>query len=238
MVQVDTRAELPTIPTPLENRILENFKLSFRFSQGNPQLQSKLMFAIANMYPHDEFIEQFPTPQVLDYHLKARALRLHLPVPHTDTDAGGNPITEVTMRGILTTEWWNQCNILTSVQRLDAEEGLDLSEDYASHEDLILSILKGITERDQNYMDTARPGRGKNDDPHESFLITYVVKKKDTGSPDFNTLFEEVREALFKVVDSSDTETAELRSDLDSFMWEWEQLHPGEKFLEETTVVV
>jgi hypothetical protein len=193
----------------LETRILKNFYLSFKFSQGNAELQQDLLIAINTRYNHGEFIKTFISLENLKDRLTPKISKLRLPKDHL-------PVGSVQEE--FKNQWRNQLKLLNKV--FEPEERHKPSDE---------GLLIDLVAEDASYMETGRPNSGKK----ESLVKTYIINQQTTGSEDFDNLFKKLREvAMESDIAESAYEISLLGSGLSVLKYHWEQAHPGQKFIE------
>lgn len=151
--------------SPLEARVMNNFYLTFMFSQANPGQQRRLMYVLTKYYDPEEFQKEFASTTQLNERLEPRVRQLHLPFLHSSTDEKGDKITKNEIGKEFQKQWEIQRYLLSSVvgdSRLQPEridESLFVSLQYTPHNDLLVRIANTMAIRDMDFIKKGRPNR-------------------------------------------------------------------------------
>lgn len=229
-------------PTPLEARILKNFYLSFKFSQGRVPIQINLMSAILHQYQKSEILDEFGSVSGLNKRLGSRVEKLSPPRSHTKVTEAGEKLTTTAKKNEIKKQWARHLFLLSLVtddfdsyfHKLDDQDNL-VTTYVAPDEERVLAITKEMLKRDIELIRGGRPERQEGEDPYESFVKTYAIDKESTGSVEFNAVFEQIGTEVSAALSSKDKEEA---SDINKLaFWsarlkkEWEEKHPGQSFV-------
>ncbi len=243
-----TRLENPPLEmvlSPIERRAFSNYYWSFHHSQGNPdQLQWQIGVFIARQYQPAEIgtLSEF-NDRMLPHVKKASIPTAHTRVYPDPVKQILAPLGKDRQREEFGEQWHYHRLIIqrtfggtvnisdcalprvpfheTEVffQFLQEKSGLDENE-------LLREILNTIVKKDRNYQETPRPNRKEGQDPHESFLREYAFGGNRTQTPELQKLYHRLRE----IIDRGDAPV-----EFELLVHEWEDKHPGEKFIPETT---
>jgi hypothetical protein len=220
----------------IETRILKNFYLSFKFSQGRTDIQEALLKAVSIRYNREELSASFG--KKLEFHhekLYSKVENLSLPKVHANS-IEGKQIMNDDVKDEFGKQWGYQVNMLNDILEIGEQNGNDLYTEELlkpSYHDLLIRMI----DRDIIYMNKTRPKRefGKSD-PHESYVKTYIIDQKPTGSDEFNELFQEIRSLAINTNALNKNHSFEKRNPLErpcqNLIIEWEKTHPGQKFIE------
>lgn len=221
--------------TPLENKLIHNFYLSYKFSQGRPDTQRGLMVAVSRMYPQEEVRREFLSTQSVNDRLRTRINNLRLPRDHTDIASSG--VSEE-----FSETWKKQLRILAAVQIGDFQDGSNYSDPeilktlQLTSGHLLADVVKRMAESDGRYFRKGRPGR-KDGKADESFVKTYIVDQTPTTSPELDQLFRQARGLVLRALSPDDRlkdvpEGKSLKDRIQELQRDWEAIHPGEQFYE------
>lgn len=214
--------------TPLEGRILQNYYLTFLFSQKGSHLQRLLLYGLNPYYDRNDLREAFSSAEILYKQLLPTVESLPLPSFHnTENAIRGNVVTKSQVSLEFKRVWREQAHVLGDVFDMTPFSPREAKETHQvlkkmAHEDLLIAIVEQMAERDRYYMQKGRPNREEfGMDPHESVIQAYIVSGKSTGSTDFDSLFREIR-LLTYTVDKESPLQAEIRQVRNI----WEKFHP------------
>jgi hypothetical protein len=154
---------------PITDRLLLDFYLSFRFSQGDPAVQERYFKALISEYRREN---SEPTTEDLES-VKAKLASLKPPREH----AAVYP----SRLGDFNNQWKEMQDAFTetSSNRLEDDELLRLGREMAAS--------------DIQYQQRKRPNRDRSADPHESFFRTYVLRGTSTRSVTYDSIMEQMR---------------------------------------------
>ena len=237
----------------LEQRVLKNFYLSYKFSQGLPDLQRNLLIAVTRLYGHDEFIEEFPSIKALDKKIRPKIEKLQVPKAHARQVEGGS-ITPELMKEDFVQQWSNQLRILERFLKGGSHTDSYIYDSYdkdttidtvmaKSQEDLILLIVGDMATRDIGYLKRGERLQRSygSQEAVNSFVKDYVLDQKPTGSKEFDQLFRNIRITIptlldsdYEIVDESNLTRKLAVQYLRQLKELWELKHPEEKFMAKT----
>lgn len=255
---------------PIERKILHDFYLSFRVSQGSPDIQNKTLLIAARSYPTFE-IEDVPKlnerllPLVskLDvpqrehekkvYDAKRPNLVVNLDFEQAQANPYGFRAQWEFYLALLQRVTYNESKpYLNRFESTNSRVAYELSQ--KTDTELTAETLSDICTTDIKYQSKDRPERMEGSDSNESFLRTYMVEKRRTGSDAFDVMYKDMWSLLKKLgVDfvkngeypsdklgllhekaltlGLDTQLAEkVVNDFASLTKMWEEKHPGQKF--------
>lgn len=199
--------------TPIDKKILKNFYLSFKFSQGSPDLQCRMLTAIARLYTQSELFNQFSSAQAINQELLPKVQNIQTPNWHTKKYPGGEDITSKEKKEEMLDEWFRQIDIFKLLyaqsqhsnkyrRKSDVLDGKAQSTFKETPEELILYIVNEMAGRDLRYLKIGRPRNNKPNQDTESFTKTYVLEQKPTGSQQFDQLFSQVRTTTLDIFEN------------------------------------
>lgn len=225
---IESSARVEQLRADPVKRIQGNFYLSFRYSQGQPILQSKLLAAVTRAYPQDDVRVAVQNRERLLYDVG----RFSIPIKHR------SDIAPERFRD----EWQNVWNRYQAHELEQIVNGCDVRYPVSQESQsetlegvaLLRAILVGVIDSDYRHISQGRPERGDGDDPFESFFREYVVFGRRTGSGDFDTLFRNIRtELLTTPMHELDAVVPgrSVRDILHTLELQWGILHPGRQFM-------
>lgn len=257
--------------SPLEASFFKNFFWSFHHSQGDPTLQTSIMVYLARQYRP----EDLGLVEELNGKLEPLVERLNIPQGHSDKffntrsgkyDLALDKKAALESQGGFRMSWKRYIKTFDEVFHGSPNPHDKFShgnqDNVGSHKSqltdrhLLAQVLWGIVLRDSNYQVMERPNRINGDDPHESFLRSYVFEDKNTQSPEYAKLYQELHSLLKRlgfseIVDGDPSlhkllergtklglnnadiirGISDLGSNLRTLIQRWEQVHPQQKFL-------
>lgn len=218
--------ELPAIG----RTIIQDFYNSFRFSQGDANLQESIYKALGDFYSSQLLQEERETVASILPALGQRALRLALPKAHLDkdktvtneqrknaADRGISPVAEAFRREWRSFSTWH-------LEMIDSSE----ASDFQLNPETVQKIAVGIANRDRIHQTKSRPGRAEDADPHLSYFRDYIVFGKPTGSEAFDTIFAQAH-GMITSPEENRVQYAALE-----LAYKWEAAHPGQSFFTPT----
>ncbi len=198
--------------TKEQKEIKDLFYLSFRFSQGSPDLQNDLLKWLGGKGYFDNIDVPFEPPNYI----------MQIAVPKKHTEVGGS--TNTTFE----THWYELCR------------AKKFKQSFSAHK-LLGEILDGMIDRDLHYQELERPNKPRskqvtpdsNNDPHTSFVRKHIVNSQTTGSDAYDDLHLNLNRLLIKYRTSSSADSKDVlftQKEFRSLTKEWEKNHPGYSF--------
>lgn len=190
-----------TLPRAVRT-VTQDFYLSYRFSQGAPDVQHLLFAALAGGYDprvRDDIQQNIPEIQ--------RRLASFNTIPANHMPVGGR--TRTYSYGEETRHF---IHILAT-----RNESVRHSE--------LASIANGILDRDIRFQDPVRLRGSNSADPHQSHFRDYILYGTPTGSESFDALFRDI-EAQFSNYAFPDS----VYEEFEILGHAWQKVHPGSKF--------
>lgn len=225
---IESSARVEQLRADPVKRIQGNFYLSFRYSQGLPILQSKLLAAVTRAYSEDDVRVAVLNRERLLYDVG----RFSLPIKHR-ADIAPERFRD---------EWQKVWNRYQAHELEQIVNGCDVRYPVSEESQpetlegvaLLRAILVGVIDSDYHHISKGRPGRGDGDDRFESFFREYVVFGRRTGSGDFDALFRNIRTELLTTpiqeIGAEDSDRS-VRDILHTLELQWGILHPGQQFM-------
>lgn len=198
--------------TLMDKRVLHDFYLSFRVSQGDPELQYLALIYAGKSYDtmeigdidemnnrvYGEVLKLSP----LKKEHKQEFLNKNNELERLDFDAGQNSKNGFRNQWDFFLAVLNRVHLqkdrpLDTVVSVNQMKVLELYE--TTENQLNAEILINIITRDTVYQNRERPLRMHGSDPHESLLRTYMVEGKRTGSESFDLMYKKMGEIFKKL---------------------------------------
>lgn len=248
--------------SPFEKRILHDFYLSFRISEGRVAFQSYVLVYAARSYPPQELKNTDQLNNKLSPHIE----RLKPPEMHTQTINVGTGTDKIvpltpdlaqTIQGGFKDQWEYNLKIFRQLAFNLKRPALNPPDDPETeiyyqtnwpNNVLLAEIINYMAKRDRNFQSKDRPMRTGGADPNESFLRSYMIEGKKTGSETYDRMFEEMKVVSNKLRLLEDKVSAQrfmdtaillginyqnasdLRTNIVDLITNWEKSHPGQKF--------
>lgn len=193
------------------------FRTSFRLSQGDPDVQEKLIKWLSL----DGHLDTVSVPTEMPAYIGG----IKLPKRHTTNIEDGAVSANLTGT-------WN-----------DLVEVKSTPVDPSRRTEIIESIVDEYVSSDMKYVEAGRPGRAakgpvrtdSEQDPHASWIRRYIILGEPTDVPGFDALHQELRPIIIKAIDNvdvKDTYDNLIRvRELQEIVTKWQMHHPGETFI-------
>lgn len=231
--------------TSLENDIRRDFYLSFKYSQGDPDLQDLLNIFVLKHCTQEQLQGIYDKRDKI----KGSIMSFMAPKEHTlrDNDERIKTLEEEWHRYL-----WALEEMLGSPDPLTPSPGSDEVKlslkmaHEANDEKLLRDIAIEEVKRDSLYVTYARPNRYKpGSDEHESFLKTYGFESHLTDSPIYDELFLKLKAFLISLKENEEIKPIQylvgqnheegllmsnLKFKLLGLEKEWQIKHPGQQF--------
>ena len=168
--------------TPLEANLLDNFYWSFHHSQGDPPTQR---FINQYLALHYQSVDRSLFEE-LRHSLFHKIVKMKFPRQHTkiiDFGEGGTFLSPERVRNEFESSWTTYIDML---ENPTTQNGAGL----------LVRITNNIIRRDIRFQAAEREMRLEGADPHESFVLTYAYKQTPTNSPEFDRMYQDVRQLL------------------------------------------
>ena len=202
----------------LAKRLNKDFYLSFKYSQGSVTVQH-LLFELISQYYHSTL-----PPEEFGWIAKNKAW---LEQEFIDSRVPGTHIVHNKSDGAIEHEWEIRANWFTS-------EWYGIADREFDRDETLRGLLGYMIARDRHYQDEER--KYQSSDPHESYLQTYALQAKPTGSAAYDVIYKDLAELIGSVssVDpvTGDASVVLLSTKLQDLVPAWQTNHPGEVFTE------
>lgn len=198
----------------MDKQILRDFYLSFRVSQGNPDTQLLLLMYAAKSYP----LELIQDIDGMNNRVYPHVLRLNIPQKEHkkkvyNPDTGNTTVIDFnqaqTSKEGFQRQWEANLVILERVTYDETKPYLGRLASFNQRKayelnqltevELLTQILSNTFFRDILFVNSGREERMLGNDRHESFLKTYMIDGKKTGSTTFDKLYNDMAELLKKL---------------------------------------
>jgi len=194
--------------------LMGDFRGSFKYSQGNEDLQNILFSLLRDHYAQSGMLGQAPVAiPVVAQHIE----RFVLPPRHKTTSADGASQEFIRTYGefgrCLLDPWYR---LTYSGSKIHGSMPLPID-----HGRRVRMMPEKTAQRDKVYLADGRPQARLGHDPYESYFRTYILGGAATHSDAYNTIFTEAREAFA---------TQEPSSVFNRVKSLWEKRHPGDNF--------
>jgi hypothetical protein len=208
----------PEFDSPaLERRLIKDFYLSFKFSQGNALAQRTMYLALKRHYESSFSTAEKAWLRDSSFELMDNLAMLQAPRSHTRSNHAFD------YQPGLSDQFEVQADDFLKVLRVVPAPDL-----YDPATDLVIADFCGATiGRDLYYQGKER--FHNTDDPHSSYLRNYALFSTPTSSDAFDAIFAEVSQAF---ADSSLPPASTAK--LPELAERWEANHPDEHFFPPT----
>ena len=172
------------------------FLMSFRFSQGLPELQKTIFKYIHSKYPHYKIREQDEGDIITLTANLANKYIHHGKARHTKEQGydDGVPNTPINIGEIK-----HEINIVMGLL-------FEIFNGDSINEDTTQEIAEMSIKRDYQYLHgkLGRPGRSHNDTANKfmSFVCEYCINHKSTGSEEYDTMWRDIYDTLMTKIKS------------------------------------
>jgi hypothetical protein len=186
--------------------VSRDFLNTFKYSQGDPTLQTLLTTLVRDQYEHIDKGAREAIPRALTI-VSSRVGNFAVP--------GKHKIIDDTFR-------WNEYN-----RAFDEFRKSLVKPDYmpsslpVDRPERLLYMADRIERRDRYFIAQGRPNRKTDGELYDSHLRTYILDGRDTYSDAFNAIFHDARQQLVSVYP---------QTGLDVLQEEWEHYHPEQEF--------
>lgn len=226
---------------PIDKKLLGNLYWSFHYSQSSEIIQELTLYYTARFYSEDDIEQMKNCYQWLGSSLK----KLKIPKEHKDSEK-----LNIYPFDVFQMHMYEYIRIINFEKGgdLDDREGIfterlkSLPQEPSNK--LLFYIVENILEEDSSFVKKGREGRIKRD-PHASQLREHMYMGEKAKTPEFEQMFEDIRNFFHdQGIDRdevtaedpiSEGERVELRDSLEKLSSAWEERHPGEKFFPEET---
>lgn len=223
--------------SPLEAKILNNFFLSFQFSQGSEDLQKILLAAISASYDPAELKSEFGSTEELNQKIGSEVTKFRLPLSHAQLPEDVNIQAEFINR------WEDQLEALKPL--FDDSHHIDPNDIMGkflakSPQAQAVEIATRMADCDMFFYERDGRDNGPKADPFESHIKRFLLDQEPTGSEDYTNLFQSVREvemralifAMNRRIEGQDYLFSTLVVQSGKVQKNWMAKHPGEEFFD------
>lgn len=213
---------LPQEVQKLTATLIKDFRNSYKYSQGNPDLQRILMTLLRDHYAQTQTNTLSEISSAL-LTVSSHVGRFALPPQHKKTNAN---VTED-----FTNSFTEFSRCLTQPEHMPTrsvyENGQLSDQPFPADRQGRLNIMLSMTAaQDDLYLEgrhslKGRPRTSPDADPYESYFRTYILGGADTHSDAYNTMFSDARHLLI---------AAHPQTGFEWMEGVWESHHPGEEY--------
>lgn len=181
--------------------------LSFMFSQGDPDLQNKILLFVRDYYGQQKKLNQRQNKVLDDYIGKVLVKLKKIGAHEVEVSSYGGGISTDN-----STDYTESPSFFLE----------SLTRDYLDIENFSQSIfdfLKQLMERDLYFYEVGRKNRFKSSgeknnlrDPHISFFINYILRNTKAGEDSFDNLFKKSKGVLRDFFQTKDKNSEDLKT--------------------------